>query len=128
VSGEVTPDKYVVSKVTSDIADRAVSQKAREHVPDPKGGVIERDVDADRQSQPCLSDEEITALATLAKKVERHYGRPQDIEWAISRDGELFLLQSRPETVWAKKDGAPVAAVKASGMEHVFSVLGGRRS
>jgi pyruvate,water dikinase len=40
----------------------------------------------------------------------------------------LFLLQSRPETVWAKKDGAPVAAAKASGMEHVFSVLGGRRS
>jgi pyruvate, water dikinase len=127
VSGEVTPDKYVVSKVTGDIADRAVSEKTREHVPDPKGGVIERDVAADRQSQPCLSDDEITALATLAKKVERHYGRPQDIEWAIARgDGELFLLQSRPETVWAKKDGAPVAASKASGMEHVFSVLGRR--
>jgi pyruvate, water dikinase len=129
VSGEVTPDKYVVSKVTGDIADRAVSEKTREHVPDPKGGVIERDVDAGRQSHPCLSDDEVAALATLAKKVERHYGRPQDIEWAIARgDGELFLLQSRPETVWAKKDGAPVAASKASGMEHVFSVLGGRRS
>jgi pyruvate,water dikinase len=130
VSGEVTPDKYIVSKVTGEIADRAVSEKTRQHVPDPKGGVLEQDVPADKQSEPCLRDDEIAALAVLAKKVERHYGRPQDIEWAIARgEGQpIYLLQSRPETVWAKKDGAPVAAPKASGMEHVFSVLGGRRT
>jgi pyruvate,water dikinase len=127
VSGEVTPDKYVVSKVTGEIANRAVSQKTMEHVPKPEGGVLEREVDAARQSQPCLADDEILALAKLARDVERHYGKPQDIEWAIAREGGMYLLQSRPETVWAKKDGAPVAAPKGSGMEHVFAVLGGRR-
>ena len=38
----------------------------------------------------------------IARKVECHYGRPQDIEWAIDRAGQIHLLQSRPETVWSK--------------------------
>ena len=49
----------------------------------------------------------IKAIATLAKEAEKHYGCPQDIEWAVDADlheGEnVVLLQSRPETVWSKK-------------------------
>ncbi len=51
-----------------------------------------------------MSDEELQALRTIGRKVERHYGRPQDIEWAVDRhSGAILLLQSRPETVWSAR-------------------------
>jgi pyruvate,water dikinase len=130
VSGEVTPDKYVVGKVTGEIISRTVSQKMRMHRPNRGGaGVLDEEVPVDRQNAPCLSDDELHALVAIAKQVERHYGCPQDIEWAIARDlppGEnVFLLQSRPETAWATKDATPVAAPKTKPFDHVFSLLGG---
>jgi pyruvate,water dikinase len=130
VSGEVTPDKYVVGKITGEIVSRTVSQKMRMHRPNPAGaGVIDEEVPVGQQNAPCLSDNELHALIEIAKQVERHYGCPQDIEWAIARDlppGEnVFLLQSRPETVWAAKEATPVAAPKGKPFDHVFSLLGG---
>ena len=73
-----------------------------------------------------LSAGDWTVIAT-ARRVEAHYGSSQDIEWAIDEAGELFLLQSRPETVWAEKDAAaaPVATPAARPFDHVFSALGG---
>jgi len=128
VSGEVTPDRFIVNKVTGDICDRVISQKLMQHVPEAAGGVRVEDVPAMLQSAPALSDAEIAALAQIAKKVERHYGAPQDIEWAISRDdGHLYLLQSRPETYWSKRDAAPVVKPAANAMEHVFAAFGGAR-
>jgi pyruvate,water dikinase len=132
VSGDVTPDSFVVSKVTGEIARRTVATKTRWHQPDPGGdGVIETDVPAQLQDVPAVSDEEIAELVAIARTVEAHYGCPQDIEWAVSRaapPGEnVFLLQSRPETVWGDKDAAPAAAPTARAFDHVFNVLGGRR-
>jgi pyruvate,water dikinase len=127
VSGEVTPDKFVVNKVTGDINDRAISHKARQHVPDRgSGGILDIEVDEALREKPCLTDAEIGALAAIAKKVEHHYGRPQDIEWAISQDGEIYLLQSRPETVWSRRDAVPVARPSGNALDHVFAVFGGR--
>jgi pyruvate,water dikinase len=130
VSGEVTPDKYVVGKITGEIVSRTVSLKMRMHRPNAAGaGVIDEEVPDDQQNAACLSDDELQALVDIAKRVERHYNCPQDIEWAIARDqppGEnVFLLQSRPETVWAAKDAAPVAAPKSKPFDHVFSLLSG---
>jgi pyruvate, water dikinase len=130
VSGEVTPDKYVVGKITGEIIGRTVSCKMRQHRPNTAGsGVIEEDVPAEQQNAACLDDNELRALVEIAKRVERHYGCPQDIEWAIARDfppGEnVFLLQSRPETVWAAKESTPVAAPKSKAFDHVFSLLKG---
>jgi pyruvate, water dikinase len=134
VSGDVTPDSFVVSKVTGEIVRRTVSTKTRWHQPDPGGhGVVETDVPAQLRDVPSLSDEEISELVAIARKVEAHYGCPQDIEWAVARTaapGEnVFLLQSRPETVWAEKDAArtaPAAAPAAHAFDHVFNVLGKR--
>jgi pyruvate,water dikinase len=128
VSGEVTPDKYVISKVTGEIASRTVSTKARQHRPNPGGaGVVDEEVPADQQNVACLSDDEIHTLVAIARRVERHYGCPQDIEWAIARnlapDENVFLLQSRPETVWAGREAAPVAAPKGKAFDHVLSLL-----
>jgi pyruvate,water dikinase len=128
VSGEVTPDKFVVSKITGEVTDRTISCKTTQHLPNrERGGITEVPVAEALQNVPCLTDEELHSLAATAKKVERHYGRPQDIEWTIDRGGALFLLQSRPETVWSKRDAAPVAQAKVSAMEHVFAALSGRR-
>ena len=59
------------------------------------------------QAQPCLSDDEIGWLAEAGRRIEAHFGTPQDVEWAIDRGlGELFILQSRPETVWSTRPRA----------------------
>ena len=130
VSGEVTPDKYGVSKITGEVISRTVSTKMRLHRPNLAGaGVLDEEVPTDQQNVACLSDDELHALVDIAKQVERHYGCPQDIEWAIARglppNENVFLLQSRPETVWANKDAAPVAAPKTKPFDHVFSLLSG---
>lgn len=131
VSGEVTPDRYVINKVTGDFMDRVVATKLVQHIPSAKGGTIEEEVPSEKQNIPCLFDEQITELVQIAKRVEQHYACPQDIEWAISRDDQseqgTYLLQSRPETVWATKEIKPVAAPKSRAYDHIFSVLGGRK-
>ena len=125
VGGEVTPDRWVVGKITGEISVRDLQDKHIRHVPTPEGGVHEEEVPADLRKAACLSDAELLHLREIGRKVERHYGRPQDIEWAVDQSGEVLLLQSRPETVWSTKDAAPVAAPKANPLEHVMSVFGG---
>ena len=130
VSGEVTPDRYVINKVTGEIMERTIAIKTIQHAPAAKGGTIEEEVPAEKQGIPCLFDDQITELVRIAKQVERHYASPQDIEWAIDRDDQTpagaYLLQSRPETVWAAKDLKPVASPKPKPFDHIFSVLGGK--
>jgi pyruvate, water dikinase len=129
VSGAVTPDTYVVNKVTREVLRRTVASKLRRHRPDPLGGgVLDEEVPERLRDQPCLSDDELAALVEAARRVERHFGSPQDVEWAIAGDlpaGEnLFLLQSRPETVWSGRARAPLARPKARAFDHVVSALG----
>lgn len=129
VSGEVTPDAYAVNKVTGEILSRRLATKVCRHRMDPSGaGVLAEDVPGHLRQQACLSDEEVRELARTAKRVEKHYGVPQDIEWAISRDptpgGNVFLLQSRPETAWGNRDPEPVAEPKARAVDHVFERMG----
>jgi pyruvate,water dikinase len=116
VSGSVTPDDFVVDKKTLRIVERRVVKKTVQYVRDPNtGSTVHAEVAVGKQEQPCISDEEILKLAELAKRIEQHYGNPQDIEWAIDRDlpfpANVFIVQSRPETVWSQK--AVAAPVKA---------------
>jgi pyruvate,water dikinase len=130
VSGDVTPDSFVVSKVTGEVARRTVATKTVWHRPSPSGsGVVEGPVPDDLRDRPALSDEELAELVAVAKRIEAHYGAPQDIEWTVSAGAEVFLLQSRPETVWAEKDAerARVATPTARPFDHVMNLLGGRR-
>lgn len=127
VSGEVTPDRFVIAKITGEISVREISDKHVQHLPAPSGGVKEVDTPEHLRKVPCLSDAEIAALRDIARKVERHYGLPQDIEWAIDDSGEILLLQSRPETVWSSKDRAPVAKPVENPLQHVMKIFGGRR-
>ena len=79
------------------------------------------------RNTPCMSDAQLQALRSIARKVESHYGRPQDIEWALEREsGDILLLQSRPETVWSAKDAAPIARASQDPRLHVMSIFGGK--
>jgi pyruvate,water dikinase len=108
VSGAVTPDDFVVDKQSMRMIERRLAKKTVQYIRDPKtGSTIHAEVPAEIQEKPCVSDEEIMKLAELAKRIEKHYGKPQDIEWAIDRDiqppANMFIVQSRPETVWSSQ-------------------------
>jgi pyruvate, water dikinase len=106
VSGTVTPDNYMVDKVIFEITKRTVSAKEEECCLD-GDTVVHRPLDADRSTAPSLSDAEIKAVARLARAAEKHFGCPQDVEWAVTvneaGESTVHLLQSRPETVWSRK-------------------------
>jgi len=134
VSGEVTPDHFVVNKVTLDIIDRRISQKQLCYTVDPvtqKSRAME--VPFERQRVQSLIDDEITQLAWMGKQIEKHYGRPMDIEWAVDKDlpagGNIFILQARPETVWsAKSQSAAAASGGSSAMDYILSgMLAGKK-
>ncbi|MEJ2588366.1 MAG: PEP/pyruvate-binding domain-containing protein [Deltaproteobacteria bacterium] len=108
VSGSVNPDKFVVDKVVMEINEKAVAKKHIACVYDPEsGGVMEKELATDVQCTCCLEDEEVRELVTIARKIERHYGRAMDIEWAIDQDLDFpentFIVQARPETVWSQR-------------------------
>jgi pyruvate,water dikinase len=107
VSGSVTPDSFLVDKVLGEITRRVISPKTVEHTLDDNDHVVEVEVDEARRNVACVSDEEVRAIAKLARRAEKHYGTPQDVEWAIDPllpEGEtVVLLQSRPETVWSRR-------------------------
>jgi pyruvate,water dikinase len=128
VGGEVTPDRWVVGKITGEISVREISAKLIRHTAAAGGGVETVAIPSEQQRIACLTDDEIQMLRTIGRKAERHYGRPQDLEWAVDRNtGEILLLQSRPETVWSAKDAEPVARAAANPSTHVLSIFGGRR-
>nr|NIS59303.1 hypothetical protein [Pseudomonadota bacterium] len=117
VSGSVNPDKFVIDKVLTEINERTVSTKHIECIYDvDKGGLTHADVDSEKQCTCCLEDQEIKELVRMAKKIEAHYGCPQDIEWAIDRDlsfpENMFIVQSRPETVWSQRGSKPLIGKK----------------
>lgn len=99
VSGQVTPDEYVVEKGTFRIIEKHVVKKEKQIVSDEKGGTKWVTVPKEMQDLPALTDEAITRLAQYGVQIENHYGVPQDIEWAVDERGHIFILQARPETV-----------------------------
>jgi len=127
VSGEVTPDRWVIGKITGDITTRDISNKHAQQIPAEGGGIVEVDLPPEQRTAPCLTDDQLQALRAVGRKIERHYGRPQDIEWALDKEGRILLLQSRPETVWSSKQQAPVADPTADPLQHVMGIFGGRK-
>ena len=112
VSGEVTPDSFLVDKVLGEIVQRTISDKAVEYRLGDGDRVERVGVDADRRTTPSLTDDQVKAVAGLARRAERHYRCPQDVEWALDADlpsGQaVTLLQARPETVWSRKAATPL--------------------
>jgi pyruvate,water dikinase len=120
VGGEVTPDDYMLSKVTGEVVKRTISDKHLQYVPG-DDGAQRVDVEEARRREPCLDDDKLAALVPLAKRIEKHFGAPQDIEWAFDHTGELFVLQSRPVTGLATPEAPPAPT---SAMSMIFNKFG----
>ena len=96
VQGRLPSDTYVLDKQTETLVSRSVADKHTMVVAG-DGGAREADVAGERRTVPCLSDAELRELARLGNAVERSFGAPQDVEWAM-HDGVIFVLQCRPVT------------------------------
>jgi len=111
VSGAVNPDEFYVYKPNLSqskpaILRRVVGDKAEKIIfSETKDKLVETvAVDAAERSQFSLNDDDIVELAQLVVKIERHYGRPMDVEWGKDGiDGHIYILQARPETVQSRK-------------------------
>ncbi len=134
VSGEVTPDNFLVDKVMLAVSKRDINHKAHEYRLTDHDTVEKAPLNPERADAPCLTDPQLKAIAVLAKTAEKHYGCPQDIEWAVDADlpdGEnVILLQARPETVWSKKprtsvttstDKDPMASIVSTLMNPLYA-------
>lgn len=95
VSGLVNPDAYRVRD--GEVVSRTVAAKRRAVHALPAGGTQVLPVDPRRQDQPALTEAQVVRLVHLGRRIEAHFGRPQDIEWCLVDDGFQFV-QSRPIT------------------------------
>jgi len=126
VGGETNPDDYLVSKVTGEVVRRTINSKEIEYVVEPGGrGTARVQVPSDRREAACLDDTRLAELVALAKRIERHFGSHQDIEWSIERQtGALYALQARPVT--AERDAPTVSGSAISLVMDAFGA-GDRR-
>jgi pyruvate,water dikinase len=113
VDGAVTPDNFLVDKVSWQVLARTISRKAVQHMV-LNDRVITAPVEEAYSSTPCLTDSEVIAVAKIARRVEKVRSRPQDIEWAIDplqpENANVVLLQARPETIWSRRPQIAVPA------------------
>ncbi len=95
VSGLVNPDIYKVRD--GKLIDKKISTKRLAIYAIKDGGTKEQEIEPERQNKQVLTDEQILQLEQLGRKIEEHFGRPQDSEWCLA-DDEFYILQSRPIT------------------------------
>jgi pyruvate, water dikinase len=136
VKGTVNPDEWRVFKPllanahVSPIIDHHVGLKQVRMIYAPGGGTLNVPTTPEEQRQPCLNERDVLELARWCSRIEQHYGRPMDIEWAQDGDtGALFIVQARPETVRAREAASSVStfALEGSGEVLVTGVAVGNR-
>ncbi len=124
VSGEATPDRFLVDKVTGELRKREIAEKPTAAGRGAQGMAVVQVAD-DRRSEPSLTDAEIAELVRVARLIEKRAGRPQDAEFAVvegSAPDNVLLLQCRPETVWSSRPRQP-AARGSSALNAVLATL-----
>ncbi len=102
VSGAVTPDIFVLDKVSLRVLSTEIGTKETIILPKETGGVRNQSTNVRNQELPSLSRDNVSLLAELGNRVEKYFYTPQDIEWAYSQ-GKFFLLQARPITTQKPK-------------------------
>lgn len=127
VSGEVTPDRFRLDKITRSV-EQEIAVKEREYGHDGASGLIIREVPEERREQPCLEAQVVNQLADLGRDLERRRGAPQDVEWALSQDGIMHVLQARPETIWSSRRPASAATTGGNALDLVLQQLTGGRA
>jgi pyruvate,water dikinase len=134
VQGAVNPDEFYVHKPMLKSGKRAVirrnlGSKLLQMVfttPEEKaqGGKLVKTVDVplEQRNRYSLAEQDVEALARYALVIEQHYGRPMDIEWGKDgTDGQLYILQARPETVKSQQEGKAETRYKLKGRGNVLA-------
>jgi pyruvate,water dikinase len=129
VGGEVTPDDFLVSKVTGEVVRERVHVKEVEYLPDPGGrGAVRVEVPEERKAVACLDRPALEALLDVGRRVQSAFGAHQDVEWALARGqvlpDRLVVLQSRPVTGLPQR--RPSESATAMGL--VMSMFGAGES
>ena len=101
VSGSVNPDSYIVDKNSMEIKSRDIKEQEWAYVRDESGKTVKKTIKEEMRGIQILKNEEIIKLAEIAKKLEEHYNKPQDIEWAIEKD-KIYVVQTRAITTIKK--------------------------
>ncbi len=96
VEGRCAGDVFRVSEDASQVLEKQVTDKDCKYTSLPEEGVSRDPVEPEEVHAPSISDKEVLALATMALRLESHFGGPQDVEWAIDQCSHVVLLQSRP--------------------------------
>lgn len=96
VDGSVPADFYEVDRGGNNLLSARVALKETRLVIGPRGELIDEPVPEDFRRVPCLEEPEIRTLVNCGFVLEAHFGKPQDVEWAMDKDGKIFIVQSRP--------------------------------
>lgn len=128
VSGIVTPDTYLIDKITMELIKTVVGNKEIQCVYRENGSdIIQTPVPEDKRSVACLNREEMLELVRVGKLIENYYGKAYDIEFGIDADTSfpqnIIILQVRPESVWSKKEVISKTEKKQDPMERILSQL-----
>ncbi|MAG08475.1 phosphoenolpyruvate synthase [Candidatus Woesearchaeota archaeon] len=103
VSGEVNPDLYIVDKNSLKVKHIEIKKQEEGKFRDKETGkTINKEIPEEKKKKQILNEKEIIELAKLAKKIEAHYGKPQDMEWAVE-DNKIYIVQSRAVTTFKPK-------------------------
>lgn len=97
VSGSITPDTYIFDRATESILDINVSSQSQMTTRQGASGTRTAAVPVGKRDKQKLTGKQIIEVATMGKKIEKIYGHPQDIEWAIEKN-KLYITQTRPIT------------------------------
>ena len=124
VSGQVSPDRYVVEKSNMAIVVRSVRPKELTIEACVDGGTMTRQLSADESHRPVLTDEEVLGVAQLGIAIEREYSAPQDTEWAFDPEAKIWMLQSRPITTLGPPESLPAAQAPSDADQGAVLVRG----
>ena len=125
VEGGVATDSFHIKKGdVPEIIERHVVLKPTGRYPAVDDGFEERQIPLEVAGQPCLSEDQIMALSTVAIRIEQAFRRPQDIEWAVDSSGEIFILQARP--LFIPESAGDHQAIAAA-VAHLEPLLSGGR-
>jgi len=97
VSGQVTPDAYIIDKRDLSIIDINIAKQEMMIIRKAGGGIKHAAVSKAKLEKQKLNGKQIVALARICAQIEKHYKKPQDIEWAMAK-GKIYITQSRPIT------------------------------
>lgn len=128
VSGLVTPDNYLVDKVTLGVVKSTLGSKEMQCVYNQDGSDIQEvSVDTADRARFCITNEELVELCRVSKAIDRYYKKPYDIEFGIDADlsfpDNIIILQVRPESVWSKRAAAARTEKKKDALDRIVSQL-----